>query len=87
MKTQKITKTHTHTPLKAMDFSFRTQRKDKPIMPVFRVEKIKDYTILPINPYRFYPPLLSIPNLYPTPNKVFIYAGFLLISLFLLGLN
>ena len=42
-----ITKTHTHTPLKAVDFGFHTKRKDKPIMPVFRVEKVKDYTIMP----------------------------------------
>ena len=43
----KITKTHIHTPLKAVDFGFCTKRKDKPIMPVFRVEKVKDYTIMP----------------------------------------
>lgn len=42
-----ITKTHTHTPFKAVDFGFRTQREDKPIMPVYRVEKVKDYTIMP----------------------------------------
>ncbi len=41
-----ITKTHTHTPLKAVDFGFHTKRKDKPIMPVFRAEKVKDYTIM-----------------------------------------
>lgn len=43
----KITKTHIHTPLKAVDFGFCTKRKDKPIMPVFRAEKVKDYTIMP----------------------------------------
>ena len=46
-----ITKTHTHTPLKAVDFGFRTKRKDKPIMPVFRVEKVKilyDYAKHPL---------------------------------------
>lgn len=42
-----ITKTHTHTNLKAVDFGFCTKRKDKPIVPVFRVEKVKDYTIMP----------------------------------------
>ena len=42
-----ITKAHTHTPLKVVDFGFRTKRKDKFIMPVFRVKKVKDYTIMP----------------------------------------
>lgn len=48
MKKHKITKTHTHTPSKLWTSAFaHTKGKDKPIMPVFRVEKVKDYTIIP----------------------------------------